>query len=71
LPTSCAGCAGINSRAALARMPVTRKSELLERQKAKRQHDPFGGFLGAGARPGHVAHLRQPRPDLRTRGRQQ
>ena len=36
--------AGIDSRAALTRIPVTRKSELLERQKAKRQHDAFGGF---------------------------
>jgi phenylacetate-CoA ligase len=35
---------GIDSRAALTRIPVTRKSELLERQKAKRQHDAFGGF---------------------------
>jgi phenylacetate-CoA ligase len=34
----------INTRAALTRIPVTRKSELLERQKAKRQHDAFGGF---------------------------
>jgi phenylacetate-CoA ligase len=34
----------IDSRAALARLPVTRKSELLERQKAKRVHDAFGGF---------------------------
>ena len=34
----------ISSRAALTRIPVTRKSELLERQKAKRQHDAFGGF---------------------------
>jgi phenylacetate-CoA ligase len=36
--------ADIKSRAALTRIPVTRKSELLERQKAKRQHDAFGGF---------------------------
>ena len=36
--------AGIDSRAALTRIPVTRKSELLERQKAKRHHDAFGGF---------------------------
>lgn len=35
---------GINSRAALTRIPVTRKSELLERQKAQRQRDAFGGF---------------------------
>lgn len=34
----------VNSRAALAQLPVTRKSELLERQKASRASDPFGGF---------------------------
>ena len=33
--------AAVTSRAALARLPVTRKSELLEIQKAER---PFGGF---------------------------
>ncbi|TPG25155.1 phenylacetate--CoA ligase family protein [Variovorax guangxiensis] len=37
-------CAAINSREALARLPVTRKSQLLERQKALRASDPFGGF---------------------------
>lgn len=36
--------AGVNSRAALAKLPVTRKGELLERQKAQRASDPFGGF---------------------------
>jgi phenylacetate-CoA ligase len=36
--------ADIASRDALARLPVTRKSELLERQKAERARDPFGGF---------------------------
>jgi phenylacetate-CoA ligase len=36
--------ARIASRAALAALPVTRKSELLERQKAQRATDPFGGF---------------------------
>ena len=36
--------AAITSREALARLPVTRKPELLERQKANRQADPFGGF---------------------------
>ena len=63
--------ASVNSRAALARLPVTRKSELLERQKASRAQggDAFGGFCGAGARPGHVARVRQPRSDLRTRRR--
>ena len=36
----------VNSRAALARLPVTRKGELLERQKASRAAglDAFGGF---------------------------
>ncbi|CAN5416582.1 AMP-binding protein [soil metagenome] len=34
----------IDSRAALARLPVIRKHELLERQKAMRAGDPFGGF---------------------------
>ncbi|MES2939428.1 MAG: AMP-binding protein [Pseudomonadota bacterium] len=36
--------AAVNSRAALARLPVTRKHELLERQKAERANDAFGGF---------------------------
>jgi phenylacetate-CoA ligase len=39
---------GITSRAALTALPVTRKSELLERQKAQRQADPFGGFSTIG-----------------------
>jgi phenylacetate-CoA ligase len=34
----------VNSRAALALLPVTRKHELLERQRAGRGRDPFGGF---------------------------
>jgi phenylacetate-CoA ligase len=38
--------ADVTSRAALARLPVTRKYELLERQQAARDAggDPFGGF---------------------------
>jgi len=48
----------INSRAALARLPVTRKHELLERQQAARQvgGDVFGGFsaLHYGAHMPHV-----------------
>jgi phenylacetate-CoA ligase len=36
--------ANINSRAALANLPVTRKPELLERQQASRPADAFGGF---------------------------
>lgn len=37
-------CAAVTSREALARLPVTRKSDLLARQKALRASDPFGGF---------------------------
>jgi phenylacetate-CoA ligase len=36
--------AGITSRRALARLPVMRKHELFERQRATRTSDPFGGF---------------------------
>ena len=35
---------GVTTRAALARLPVTRKHELFERQKAQRATDVFGGF---------------------------
>jgi phenylacetate-CoA ligase len=38
----------ITSREALARLPVTRKHELLERQKAQRAQDVFGGFAAIG-----------------------
>ena len=44
--------ASITSRAALARLPVLRKTELLDQQKALRadrsQHEPFGGFSAIG-----------------------
>lgn len=44
----------VNSRAALAQLPVTRKYELLERQQAARAaapgRDPFGGFSTIGWR---------------------
>ena len=36
--------ASITTRAALARLPVTRKHELLERQSAEREQHLFGGF---------------------------
>ena len=36
--------ASVNSRAALAKLPVIRKHELLEQQKAERANDSFGGF---------------------------
>ena len=44
--------AAVTSRAALAALPVTRKHELLERQKAARAAggDPFGGFSAIGWR---------------------
>jgi len=45
---------GVQSRAALAQLPVTRKSELLARQQALRadpgSRDPFGGFATIGWR---------------------
>jgi phenylacetate-CoA ligase len=40
--------AGIDSRAALARLPVTRKHELLARQQQRRAESPFGGFSAIG-----------------------
>ncbi len=36
--------AGVTSREALARLPVTRKHDLFDRQKASRPADSFGGF---------------------------
>jgi phenylacetate-CoA ligase len=42
--------ATVNSRAALARLPVTRKGELFERQQAERATDPFGGYSAIGWR---------------------
>ncbi len=43
--------ASVTTRAALARLPVTRKHELLERQKALRASDVFGGFSAIGWGP--------------------
>ena len=40
--------ATIVDRQQLARLPVLRKHELLEHQKAQRAHDPFGGFSAIG-----------------------
>jgi phenylacetate-CoA ligase len=42
--------AAITSRAALAALPVTRKSQLLERQRESVATDPFGGFSALGWR---------------------
>jgi phenylacetate-CoA ligase len=38
----------VASRAALAQLPVLRKSELLRRQRERRHGDPFGGFATVG-----------------------
>ncbi len=43
--------ASITSRAALARLPVTRKYQLLERQQAQRSESAFGGFATQGFGP--------------------
>ena len=42
--------ATVRSPTDLARLPVTHKSELLERQKAQRASDPFGGYSAIGWR---------------------
>jgi phenylacetate-CoA ligase len=54
----------VSSRAALATLPVVRKAELLERQKAARADDPFGGFaaIGWGARRGARRVFQSPGP---------
>ncbi|NUT15989.1 MAG: AMP-binding protein [Cupriavidus sp.] len=41
----------VDSRAALARLPVTRKSELLALQQKERATDAFGGFAAIGRGP--------------------
>ena len=40
--------ASVTTRAALAALPVTRKHQLLERQKARRASDVFGGYSTVG-----------------------
>jgi phenylacetate-CoA ligase len=50
--------ARVTSREALARLPVTRKHELLERQKAQRAQDVFGGYSAVGWGPAAVAGRR-------------
>jgi phenylacetate-CoA ligase len=54
----------VNSRAALAQLPVTRKSELLERQKAVRAAggDAFGGFAALVRGPGMSRIFASPGP---------
>jgi phenylacetate-CoA ligase len=48
----------VDSTAALARLPVVRKHELLECQKAQRAEDPFGGFSAIGWRA--LRHAQRP-----------
>jgi len=54
----------VNSRAALARLPVVRKHELLERQKASRAagEDAFGGFSALVRGPGMSRIFASPGP---------
>ncbi len=54
----------VRSRAALARLPVVRKGELMERQKKLRHVDVFGGFsaIGWGERRGAVRVFSSPGP---------
>ncbi|MDP3521757.1 MAG: AMP-binding protein [Hydrogenophaga sp.] len=56
--------ADVNSRAALAQLPVTRKYELLERQKASRAAggDAFGGFSALVRGPGMTRIFASPGP---------
>jgi phenylacetate-CoA ligase len=52
----------VNSRAALAKLPVIRKHELLERQQALRATDPFGGFSAIVRGPGMRRAYASPGP---------
>jgi phenylacetate-CoA ligase len=69
---------GIQSWAALATLPVTRKHTLLERQQASRPADPFGGFAAVVrgrnmprifASPGPIYEPDVARPDYWRLGR--
>ncbi len=52
----------VQSRADLARLPVTRKHELLELQKASRPADSFGGFSALVRGPGMARIFASPGP---------
>jgi phenylacetate-CoA ligase len=52
----------ITSREALATLPVTRKPDLLERQRASRPEDPFGGFAALRRGPGMPRIFSSPGP---------
>ena len=61
----------MTSRAALATLPVTRKHELLARQKAQRANDVFGGYsaIGWGQRRGALRVYASPGPIYEPEGR--
>jgi phenylacetate-CoA ligase len=52
----------VTSRQALARLPVLRKHELLERQQAARATDPFGGFAAVVRGPAMPRVFASPGP---------
>ena len=54
--------AAVTSREALARLPVTRKHELLERQTAERSRSLFGGFAAQGFGAGMPRVFASPGP---------
>ena len=61
----------INTRSALATLPVTRKHELLARQKADRENDVFGGYssIGWGTKRGALRVYASPGPIYEPEGR--
>jgi len=61
--------ASVTSRAALAALPVTRKHELLERQRA-RQGNVFGGFSAIGFGPHMPRVFSSPGPMYEPEGKQ-
>ncbi|HSH88571.1 MAG TPA: AMP-binding protein [Ramlibacter sp.] len=54
--------AGVTSRQALAKLPVTRKHQLFERQRAAVGSDPFGGFSTLVRGPGMPRVYASPGP---------
>jgi phenylacetate-CoA ligase len=51
--------ASVDSRAALARVPVTRKADVLQAQQAQRASDPLGGYSSIGWRAQQAARRAQ------------
>lgn len=58
----------VDSRAALARLPVTRKSELLALQQAGRAEDAFGGFSAVARGPAMPRVFASPGPIYEPQG---